>query len=289
MQPGFDAVAREYDAVFSHTAVGSLLRKRVQAVLGDLLIGRFGDFEIENPNIRILELNCGTGEDAIWFAQKGWNVLATDVSVEMVAVARVKADIQLSGSSIIGRKPRFQVCSFADLGQLPEGNFDLIFSNFGGLNCVSPKELEKLGEVIFQKLKPGGKFVAVVMGRFCCWETVYFLLKIKPKEAFRRFSRKAVAAKLDVETTIPTWYYAPSEFQKLLCNSQPSTVEPEPLTVTPIGLWLPPSYLNPFFEKRPRILRLLNLLESKTAPSWLTFAADHFLICLQKNREREGG
>ncbi len=285
----FDTVAHEYDAAFSHTAVGRLLRERVWAI-GSTAFRPSGEgaftplndiFSAVNGTVpdginavlpQALELNCGTGEDAIWLARQGWRVLATDISAKMVALA--KAKIEQAG---LAEKASAKVCSFAEVGQLPERNFDLIFSNFGGLNCVSPEELEKLGAVFFQKLKPGGKFVAVVMGRFCWWESLYFLLKMKPREAFRRFGKRPLEARLDAQTTVPTWYYSPSEFQNLLqFNSQRSKVRP-------IGFWLPPSYLNPFFEKRPRLLGFLNFLEKNCTPSWLTFAADHFLICLENN------
>src|SRR5262249_44012428 len=38
----------------------------------------------------ILELNCGTGEDALHLARRGARVLATDISATMVQVAREK-------------------------------------------------------------------------------------------------------------------------------------------------------------------------------------------------------
>ncbi len=67
-----------------------------------------------------------------------------------------------------------------------EPPFDLVFSNFGGLNCLSLQQLSALAPHIDTALKPGGYFVAVVMGRFCWWETLYFLLKGKWASAFRR-------------------------------------------------------------------------------------------------------
>ena len=276
MLPEFDAVAHEYDSTFSFTAVGRLLRERVWYCTGG--------FSRWNPAAKAagttLELNCGTGEDAIWMAQQGWKVLATDVSAEMVRVAQAKAEL-FSGKTVnlsqaIPINISFQTCSFAEIEQLPEGNFDLIFSNFGGLNCVSPEELSRLGPVFTQKLKPGGRFIAVVMSRFCWWEILYFLLKMKPKAAFRRFSKKPLDARLDAQTSVSTWYYSPLEFQKHL------HFKGQAIAVKPIGFWLPPSYLNPFFEKHLRWLGALNILEQNFAPSWLAPAADHFFLCMER-------
>jgi SAM-dependent methyltransferase len=261
-QPAFSAVARHYDADFTDTAVGRLQRERVWHWLAKNLLG--------TP--AVLELNCGTGADALWMVQRGCQVLATDISPEMVRLANEK--IAQAGLS---EKASARVCSFADIGQLPEDTFDLIFSNFGGLNCVSPSELERLGEVLNAKLKPGGQFIAVVMGRFCWWETLYFLLKRAPSKAFRRLRPGPVEARLDADTTVPTWYYSPAVFRRAFAQFSFNTIQP-------IGLWLPPSYLDPFFAKRPGLLRTLNMLENNWAPAWLTSAADHYFIKLVKHK-----
>lgn len=289
----FDAVACDYDAAFTNTAVGRLLRERVWQIFGDLVICEFRDSSVSPPNHQItkspihqaLELNCGTGEDAIWLARQGCQVLATDISPEMIEAARMKATVQLSESSI-----RFQVCNFAEIGRFSGQQFDLVFSNFGGLNCASPEELRQLAFDLQKLIAPGGLFVAVVMSRFCWQETLYFLLKGKPREAFRRLSRKSVSARLDEKMTVPTWYYSPSEFQRLFCTTDLQIRRPsrsarricKSVVQKPVGFWLPPSYLNPFFEKRPRLLRVLNFLEKNCTPAWFAPAADHFLICLEK-------
>lgn len=272
MVPEFNALAHSYDATFSHTAIGRLQRERVWHYAGSL----FHRDWAKKPAQSVLELNCGTGEDAIWLAKQGFQVLATDSSPEMVAVA--KAKIALAGLSA---KVRVAICPFEALEHLPEGNFDLIFSNFGGLNCVSPEALGKLGPILAQKLQPGGKFIAVVMSRFSWWETLYFLLKRQPQKAFRRLRRGSVEAHLDAQTTIPTWYYSPQEFQKQL------QFKGKCLSVKPIGFWLPPSYLNPFFEKHPRLLSFLNFLEKKCTPTWLAAAGDHFYVCLERTAEKD--
>ncbi len=271
MQQEFDTVAREYDATFSQTAVGSLLRARVWSSFCRIK-------DLQNNVGTVLEINCGTGEDAIWLAQQGWKVIATDASPEMIAVA--KAKIEASG---LTDQAQARICSFTDTSQFQESNFDLIFSNFGGLNCVSPSELEALAPVLLQKLKPGGYFIAVVMSRFCWWEMLYFLWKCKPREAFRRLGKKPVNAPLDAQTQVKTWYYSPGAFEKWFRdNSKSFSGRFKKTNLQPIGLWLPPSYLNPFFEKRPRLLRFLNYLETSLSPAWMAFAGDHFLICLEK-------
>jgi len=79
----FDAVAERYDAEFSRTLLGGWLRERVWAELETAFPTHAG--------ARVLELGCGTGEDAIRLAQRGISVFATDVSAGMLRAAAAKA------------------------------------------------------------------------------------------------------------------------------------------------------------------------------------------------------
>ena len=89
-RPSFDHIATDYDAQFTNTAVGRLQRAVVQAYLETKT----------KPGIAVLELNCGTGEDAIWLAQKGCTVLATDISSQMVAATAAKVQQANQGHRI---------------------------------------------------------------------------------------------------------------------------------------------------------------------------------------------
>ena len=77
----FDVAAASYDADFTATQLARWLRETVQAHLA----AAFG------PGDHVLELGCGTGEDAIWLARRGVRVTATDVSQSMLDVAQRKA------------------------------------------------------------------------------------------------------------------------------------------------------------------------------------------------------
>ncbi|WP_199899091.1 hypothetical protein, partial [Ideonella sp. B508-1] len=60
----FDTVARDYDRDFTHSLVGMAQRRVVWDVLDDWQARRSG------PGA-VLELNCGTGEDALHLARAG--------------------------------------------------------------------------------------------------------------------------------------------------------------------------------------------------------------------------
>src|SRR4051812_48570299 len=82
MTAAFDNSAATYDEDFTNTSIGGLQRNKVW----DYLLKTFHSSFPSN----ILELNCGTGEDAIFFAEHGSKVLATDVSREMLNTATIK-------------------------------------------------------------------------------------------------------------------------------------------------------------------------------------------------------
>src|ERR1700761_814946 len=132
------------------------------------------------PGSSILELNAGTGEDSVYFASQGHRVHATDLAPGMLAVLEKK----VKGRGLTERVS-FERCSFTMLEELQQkGPYDLIFSNFAGLNCTD--ELDKVLLTFPYLLKPGGKAVLVILPPFCLWATA-LLFKGKFRTAFRRW------------------------------------------------------------------------------------------------------
>src|SRR5438552_12882828 len=86
----FDALAPGYDARFTESALGRILR---------LAVWRWLDRAFPR-GARVLELNCGTAEDARHLGGRGVRVLATDASAEMLDLARAKIDGAGLGSSV---------------------------------------------------------------------------------------------------------------------------------------------------------------------------------------------
>jgi ubiquinone/menaquinone biosynthesis C-methylase UbiE len=255
----FDSIAPSYDEDFSFSNIGRLQRKRVHHFLEKVLP--------RNQTLEILEINCGTGEDALWFAQKGHHVIATDASEGMIKRANSKVQIPNS---------KFRICAFDKLNEeFSNKKFDVIFSNFGGLNCIDDVKLKKLSADLFSLLKPCGKFIAVMMGRKCLWEQFYFLLKLNFKKAFRRLSKKGVDAALGSQIQ-RTFYYSPGEFKKI------TETEFRVRVTKPVGIIIPPSYLESFFRNKTRLLKILNFKESFLSFSFLSNFADHYFIALQK-------
>src|SRR5215471_18623823 len=142
----FDAVAESYDLRFTDTAVGRAQRKQVWASL----------LTAFPAGSRILELNCGTGEDARFLSRQGRPVVACDASAAMLEVARNHSE---DGSYT---KVQYLQVANEDLGALAGAEpFQGAFSNFSGLKCV--------------------------------FEVLWYLVHGQPRTAARRFSGKATA------------------------------------------------------------------------------------------------
>ena len=105
----FDAIAANYDDLWSKTDVGYWQRQAVWDTIHPLF--RSGD--------RVLDVGCGTGVDALSLMAAGVQVLAVDESREMVQVARSKGlparhlpaeqldQLRASPSGITSDAPRF--------------------------------------------------------------------------------------------------------------------------------------------------------------------------------------
>ncbi len=260
----FDHIAHLYDEDFTFSEIGKLQRISVWQYLDQQLP--------KNQSLQILELNCGTGHDALNFAQRGHQMWATDIASKMVEVTQAKA--QKNG---VKHLVQTQVLDIAQLSSKTFGDqkFDWVFSNFGGLNCLNEDDLTQFAQQLSQILKPKGRFIAVVMPKACLWERFYFLLKKDKKEAYRRLNKNGIPVEVEGKK-VHTWYYSPQEFKHFFQK------EFNFIAQKPIGLFVPPSYLEFYFSKRTSLLKGLNVFEQSLGKlGGLAKWADHFLVDLE--------
>jgi SAM-dependent methyltransferase len=187
----FDAAAPEYDGTWESLPGTARLRRVVHALLD----------RVFPAGCSVLELNAGTGTDALRLAERGVRVLATDAAPRMVERIREKAAARHVDL-------RTQVLLLEDSGPLNGEVFDGVFSNMGGLNCV--QHLGPTARALGAHLRPGGALVLGFMPSFSLWETAAFLLRGKPEEAFRRGVRTGVTVRVGGHP-VTTWYHPPRE------------------------------------------------------------------------------
>lgn len=251
----FDALAADYDAQFTASTIGRLMRQAVWRRLDAHF--RAGD--------RVLELNCGTGEDAVYLGQRGIQVLATDLSPAMVRIARQKV-----AQAGLAEQVQVQQLALEHLHQLEALPFDGALSNFGGLNCVA--DVGAVAHALARQLHPGALAVLCVMGPVVPWEWLWFLAHGQPAQAFRRLHPGGVA-----------WRGLTIRYPSIRLLQQAFAPAFRPQRVSAIGALVPPPYTERWTARHAWLLGRLNQWERRleTLPP-LPWLADHYLLELER-------
>ncbi len=257
----FDSLAEQYDDIFTNSLVGRAQRQVVWEATSRTF--RRGD--------HILELNCGTGEDALFLARLGISVFACDASEKMISVAARRREMEAPRAPV-----RFEALPIERIADARIfGPFDGIFSNFSGLNCVAG-----IGEAARQLatlVTPGAPALLCVSTRVCLWETLWFLTRGKTSMAFRRWNGRTTASlgRFAVEVQYPTV----RTLRKLFA---PHFVL---RSWTGIGVAVPPSYLEHLARRHQRGFRRLRAIDSVIS-GWPVFRGigDHVLLTFERSR-----
>jgi ubiquinone/menaquinone biosynthesis C-methylase UbiE len=233
----FDRVAHAYDDVFTRSVIGRAQRNQVW----QRLLAAF------QPGERILELNCGTGEDARFLAQRGRSVVACDASSVMIEVAEGRGKLEAGSAGI-----EYRQLANEDLNVLlAQERFDGAFSNFSGLNCVA--DLQPVARNLAGLVKPGGRVLLCVWSRVCVAELLWFLLHGQASKAFRRLSGKATArvGGVTIVVSYPTVRTVQRVFSPWFRLESRSAV----------GLFVPPSYVEAWARKHEKLFARLERLD----------------------------
>lgn len=199
------------------------------------------------PGARLLELNAGTGEDAAHFAERGLYVHATDLADGMVAEIRRKIETRRLETNLT-----VQQCSFTELEQVAGGPYDLVFSNFGGLNCI-PSVRPVAGKLPLV-LRPGGHIVWVMMPPVCPWELAQ-ALRGRFAVGFRRLRRRTRAHVDGVR--FMTYYFTPREVEQALGPDF------RRVSLQSLSLFSPPAFMDGFPRRFPRLFERLTALDER--------------------------
>jgi ubiquinone/menaquinone biosynthesis C-methylase UbiE len=242
VSPSFEIVAEaynrnadKYDEFIENNPNLMRMRQKVYTHVTSLL----------SQGSRILDLACGTGTDAIWFAQHGYTVHGIDISSGMLERAQEK--VKLLG---LESRVTFEHLSYTDLGKLGKNQFDLTFSNFGGLNCVS--DLRMITGQVSPLLRPNARVIWALMPPFCLWESA-MLLRGRFRLATRRFSGKSTVYKEGLN--YPVYYYTP----KQVAQAWGEDFHLE--SVRALSVITPPATNKDFAIKRPRVFDFLSKID----------------------------
>lgn len=100
----------------------------------------------------VLDLGCGEGGDAVWFADNGWQVVAVDISD--TALQRAAAAARARG---VADRIEFAQHDLSDT--FPDGEFDLVSAQF--LHSMLPLDRPRILRDAAAAVRPGGRLVIV--------------------------------------------------------------------------------------------------------------------------------
>ncbi|HKW58259.1 MAG TPA: class I SAM-dependent methyltransferase [Candidatus Dormibacteraeota bacterium] len=111
---------------------------------------------VEGPNARTpgraLDLGCGTGTNAIYMAQHGWDVTGIDFTPRAVAMARAKVEAATV-------KPRIILGDVTKLSELGVGNgFSLVF-DLGCLHSIPDDRRDAYVKGVTEVTIPGADYL----------------------------------------------------------------------------------------------------------------------------------
>ncbi|MEO6457136.1 MAG: class I SAM-dependent methyltransferase [Chloroflexia bacterium] len=232
------------------------------------------------PGDVLLEIGCGTGTEALSLAHRGIRVVATDSAPGMIE--QLQAKIGAVEDAEVRKRVTPLVLPVARVGeiltQFGRGTFDGAYSSFGPLNCEA--DLRHVSRGLGELVRPGGKVVLSFLGRYCLWETAWYLLHGDLRSAFRRWGGHANATVRAGWGTdrIPVFYWSAAEL------AQTFKADFSIVGRTALPWILPPQYLAGIFRRRRRLFNSLAAIELKTAHLWpANVIGDHIRLTLVRN------
>jgi hypothetical protein len=161
--------------------------------------------------------------------------------------------------------------------------FDGVFSNFGALNCVD--DLPAFADSLARLLKPGASALLCWMGPYCAWEMLWYLAERNTKKAFRRLKSGGVTARIAEASFVRVQYPSVKEFKRAFAPGFRLK------SVKGIGVAVPPSYVEPWARRHPRLLQMCERADiALSRIPGLRMLADHVLVRFERRQtgpERE--
>lgn len=173
--------------------------RSIERVWSGRVNARLAEVAADLPPGRALDLGCGEGADALWLAERGWQVVAVDVSDTALHRAAEAASERNLASRIDFQRH--------DLDEtFPDGMFDLISAQY----FHSPARLDRENVLrrAAERVNPGGVLLIVDHGAVPPWaqhhdhsflgiEEVIAALRLKPG-AWTRLRAESVEREMTV-------------------------------------------------------------------------------------------
>jgi ubiquinone/menaquinone biosynthesis C-methylase UbiE len=237
----YNHYADRYDALLEENRINRYMRVRMT----ESLVRTFPS------GARLIELGCGTGDEALVLGARGCSIRAIDPSPEMIAIAREKA---LTRGQL--NRVSFQVGYARDLGALlkeePQGSFDGAYASFA---LSYEEDLMPVRTALSRLVRPGGFWVLAIMNRMCGVELIAAFLSAHPGMAGRRLRPSTTHKVGAVRTSV--FSRTPLEVVKAFAP------EFEPIDMQALPAVLPPAYANRVVINGVQLLDLLENIDTR--------------------------
>lgn len=176
-ESGWDKYAEDYSRLLQPNTIYSLTKEVIHAIVSDY---------ISQGPIRVLDLNCGTGNDFPFFLEKGYSIVGCDGSKGMLNKAYERYEAEITNGRIElfhGQMEQLDENSFGDK------RFDLIFSVTGGYSYIDDKTFIQVNEVLTHYLKKDGVMITAHLNSFCLADLLYHVTTLRLRTAFLRLKK----------------------------------------------------------------------------------------------------
>jgi SAM-dependent methyltransferase len=265
LEAEFDSIAGDYDHHILGNRINRLLRDRSLAWLGP---------HFESAHF-LLDLGCGSGMETLPLLRAGHEILAVDLSEQMLEVVRTKARAEGLQEQLTTRRLAARELG-ALISERGTGSIDGAYSTYGALNCEP--DLAPVASGLARLLPGGASFVAGVYNRWCGFEMLGYGLSGRPGRARARWRNPVLVG--SSRFCVDVYAYSVPSFRRIF-NASFESVRTEGVAVV-----LPPSDLAVYAEKFARHFDRLANIDRRVGLWWpWNLFGDHFLITLQRRAE----
>lgn len=261
LESEFDSIAEEYDQHIYGNLVNTLLRERSVQLLRET----FPHGE------RLLEIGCGTGTETLEMLRDGHEVVAADISRNMLM--RLQAKAEKEGLGTLLKVVKINAENVSDLVQIfGKHSFGGIYSTYGALNCVA--DISKIPGAFHDLLNDSGSLVLGIYNRLCLSEIMGYAMKLKFRNAISRLKSMALEgdSRFCIDVYAYTWMEIRNRFREYF------TME----NAEGVPVFIPPSNFVGYVEKFSRKLDQVKRLDGWFGKRWpFNVLGDHFLAVLK--------
>ncbi len=259
----YSAIAERYDDIL----VENRINRHMRRISLNKLHSTFG------PGDYVLEVGCGTGDEALELALRGAKVVALDPSEGLLLRARKKA----RGLGLTDRV-RFVNGRARDLLTPLANSLGSFDGGYASFSLAYEPDLTATATGLGKLLRPDAVFLASLPSRLCLAELIFSFLTSHPSYAGRRL-RPWYEHKVG-SSRVPIRAYTPHELESIM-SPYFAICRTEALPAL-----VPPPYLNSLYDRFAPFADLLERLDDSARTRFpFRYLGDHFLAEFRRTHE----